>query len=110
VQQGKVRCRQTGLQRFKSLEFQPSLLGAPQSLLLRPARQHDQAASAMAAGQGHGLVESGLVIESELTLQSQCDGETACHRFTTWSARPGSGSGEIAGAGPLEWIVAEQVQ
>jgi hypothetical protein len=56
----------------------------------------------MAAGQGHSLVEGGLVIESKLTLQGQRDGETACHRFNTWSARPGSGSSHIADAGPVE--------
>jgi hypothetical protein len=64
----------------------------------------------MAAGQGHRLVEGGLVIELKLTLQGHRDGETACHLFITWSARPGSGANEIAGAAPLEWIVAEQVQ
>ena len=74
------RSSQADLQRSQGLSLQPPLVGPPQPLGFRPAGQHEQAAAAMAAGQGHGLVEGGLVIEAQLTLQGQRDGDVARHR------------------------------
>ena len=69
-------------------------MGAAQALALGPRRQHHQPATWLMAGQGHRLVQGGLVIEAQLPLQAERDGETTrCGSFVGRGGpgRPGHG-------------------
>ena len=74
MQQENGGAGQAGLQTSQGAGLQPALVGPPQPLALRPAGQHDQLAAALAAGQGHGGMESRLVVEAQLALQGHRDG------------------------------------
>ena len=95
-QQGNALGRQARAQGRQGLGLYAALVGATQALALGPGGQHHQTAPWLTAGQAHGLVQGGLVIQTQLPLQAEGDAETGCRGSVL--SRGGSGRPRDGGA------------